>query len=109
MPDALRVGAESELLLAACPPANYVIALDIKGKEITSEGFAELMAARMLYGQPVTFLIGGAHGFADSIRKRADLLISFGRCTWPHMLVRVMLMEQLYRAYSIQHNHPYHK
>ena len=101
---------EGELILAAVPRNSVVLALDERGKDPTSEGFARLIADIRDEGLAcTTFVIGGADGLAVPVRDRADLLISFGRQTWPHMLVRAMLMEQIYRAQQILAGHPYHR
>lgn len=87
-----------------------VIALDERGKAMSSIDFATRVQSLMDQGRPcIQFIIGGADGLNDDIRKRADLLLSFGIQTWPHMMVRVMLIEQLYRARQIIAGHPYHR
>ena len=101
---------EAELLLAQIPAGARVIALDERGKNEGSEAFATRLGAWRDEGTPeVVFLIGGANGLAPEIRERADHLMSFGKMTWPHMLARVMLAEQLYRAVTILAGHPYHR
>ena len=100
---------EAQLLLKAIPESSYVIALDERGKALSSRDFAKLLQEKEQNGQQVTFLIGGADGLSDSAKTRSNTLISFGIQTWPHKLVRIMLMEQLYRAYTILTNHPYHR
>ena len=95
------------------PPAadNAVtILLDEKGEQLGSLALAERLSRWREDGRrEARFLIGGADGFDDEDRARADLLIAFGRATWPHLLARAMLAEQLYRATSILANHPYHR
>ncbi|MAQ71281.1 MAG: 23S rRNA (pseudouridine(1915)-N(3))-methyltransferase RlmH [Alphaproteobacteria bacterium] len=89
---------------------GYVIALDEKGKSLTSRQIAEKFNNITLLGHDhIIFLIGGSSGLSEEVKQQCDLLISFGKMTWPHKLVRVMLAEQLYRIYSINVNHPYHK
>ena len=91
-------------------PGAILIALDEKGKVFTSREFASKLSALSTQGQTdVQFLIGGADGLNDEIRKRARFLLAFGPQTWPHMMVRVMLLEQLYRAQQIIAGHPYHR
>ena len=101
---------EAERIMAAIPHGSAVIALDERGKELSSR---ELAVKVDRFGQNGTsslvFIIGGADGLDEAIRKRADLTIAFGRLTWPHMLVRVMLAEQIYRVWSILAGHPYHR
>jgi 23S rRNA (pseudouridine1915-N3)-methyltransferase len=93
------------------PPENGVtILLDEKGEQLGSVAFARRLEAWRDDGRrEARFLIGGADGFDDNDRDRADLLIAFGKATWPHLLARAMLAEQLWRATSILANHPYHR
>lgn len=101
---------EAELLLAAVPDGAAVIALDERGRALSSLEFAERIRLWRDSGPAaLAFLIGGADGHDESVRRRADLLLSFGAMTWPHMLVRAMLAEQLYRAQTILSGHPYHR
>lgn len=101
---------EAELLLAACADAHRIIALDERGKDMSSTSFAEKIGNWQQEGSShFAFIIGGQDGLHASIRQRADLVLSFGKLTWPHMLVRPLLAEQLYRVYTILTNHPYHR
>lgn len=105
-----RMAREAELILNAIPDGSVVIALDERGKEIRSSDFAQKIQEFQDNGvSKLVFLIGGADGFDNSIKKIATLLMSFGKMTWPHMMVRAMLAEQLYRASTILQGHPYHK
>ncbi|MES2988859.1 MAG: 23S rRNA (pseudouridine(1915)-N(3))-methyltransferase RlmH [Pseudomonadota bacterium] len=91
-------------------PGTRVIMLDELGENLPSRVLAERLGAWRDDGVRETrFLIGAADGFGDAEREQADLLISFGRATWPHMMARAMLAEQLWRAASILANHPYHR
>lgn len=102
--------AEAELLLGSVPKGAIIVALDERGKTIPSREFANKIQAWLDQGRgDIAFIIGGADGLDESVRARADLLISFGSMTWPHMLVRPMLAEQLFRAHSILSGHPYHR
>ena len=102
--------AEAELLARAIPPGALTVCLDERGKLMSSPEFADHLARWRDGGrQDLAFVIGGADGIAPALRDRADLLISFGRMVWPHMLVRVMLAEQLYRAANILAGGPYHR
>jgi len=102
--------AEAALLDRAIPPGALVCALDERGQMASSPEFAALLARWRDDGrQDVAFVIGGADGIAPPLRARADHAISLGRMVWPHMLVRVMLAEQLYRAASILAGKPYHR
>ena len=101
---------EAELLLAAVPDGARVVGLDERGRSLTSPALAEqLRLWRDRDAASVAFLIGGAAGHGAAVRDRADLLLSFGAMTWPHMLVRAMLVEQIYRAQTILGGHPYHR
>jgi 23S rRNA (pseudouridine1915-N3)-methyltransferase len=96
--------------MPAVEPGTRVVMLDEKGENLPSRVFAERIQAWREDGVRETrFLIGAADGFDDEARAQADLLISYGRATWPHMLARAMLAEQLWRATSILANHPYHR
>lgn len=96
--------------MPAVEPGTRIVMLDEKGENLPSRVFAERIQAWREDGVRETrFLIGAADGFDDEARAHADLLISYGRATWPHMLARAMLAEQLWRATSILANHPYHR
>lgn len=102
--------AESDLLRHLLPNDTKKIVLDETGETLSSRELASLLKKWEDQGVPaVSFLIGGAFGHADSLKKEADLKLSFGRMTLPHMLMRVVLAEQIYRARTILDNHPYHK
>lgn len=91
-------------------PAERVVALDERGKNLDSMAFAEKLGNWRDSGiRNAAFVIGGADGFDDRLKNRADILVSFGKLTWPHQLVRVMLVEQIYRAQQILAGHPYHR
>jgi len=102
--------AESARLLDRLPQGHTLIALDERGKTMDSLAFSTLLTTARDEGIPgMAFAIGGADGHTDAVRQRATRLLSFGKMTWPHMLVRAMLAEQLYRALAIAANHPYHR
>jgi 23S rRNA (pseudouridine1915-N3)-methyltransferase len=104
------MAAEAELLTRAIPQGALVVALDERGQMLTSPDLAQHLARWRDEGRgDAAFVIGGADGLAPALRDRADLLLSFGRMVWPHMLVRVMLAEQLYRAATILSGGPYHR
>lgn len=110
LPVAQSKEKEGELLLAAVPAGAVVVALDERGEVLTSGAFATRLGRWRDAGVPsIAFLIGGADGHGECVRQRADLLLSLGRMTWPHLLVRGMLAEQLYRAQQILAGHPYHR
>jgi 23S rRNA (pseudouridine1915-N3)-methyltransferase len=108
--DETRKSREAALIEKAIPDKSVIIALDERGENTDSITFAKKLDTFITNKSPsLTFIIGGADGLDELIRKRADLLISFGKLTWPHMLVRLMLVEQLYRATTILSGHPYHR
>lgn len=101
---------EAELLLGAVPEGAAVVVLDSRGKPLSSDDFAALLGRWRDEGRrDVAFLIGGAEGLDETVRRRADRVLSFGPQTWPHMLARGMLAEQLFRAHCILTGHPYHR
>ena len=102
--------AEGERILALIKPDAYVIALAIEGQLWTSEQLAAHLNELAAYGRSrVCFLIGGSLGLADTVLRRADLKLSFGRITLPHQLIRLVLTEQIYRAFKIMRGEPYHR
>ena len=106
----LGMEAEAVLLERAIPAGSVLVTLDERGKLISSPEFAAQLARWRDGGrQDVAFVIGGADGIDPGLRDRADLAISLGRMVWPHMLVRVMLAEQIYRATTILAGSPYHR
>lgn len=101
---------EGERLLKVIKDTSFVVALDIDGKKLTSEGFAEFFQQNMLKGiSHITFVIGGSLGLGKDVLDRADYKLSFSDMTFPHQLMRVILLEQIYRANRIIKNEPYHK
>ena len=101
---------EGERILAKIRDKEYVYALAIEGKERSSEEFAQEIAQLTTYGKSdITFIIGGSLGLSPAVLKRAETKISFGRFTLPHQLMRVVLSEQIYRAFMINNGSPYHK
>lgn len=106
----LGMAAEAVLLERAIPAGALIATLDERGRVLSSPEFAELLAGWRDGGrQDVAFVIGGADGIDPSLRTKAGFSLSFGRMVWPHMLVRVMLAEQLYRAATILGGGPYHR
>lgn len=101
---------ESGGRIPAAPDGAVIILLDEKGDQLGSLAFARRLEQWRDGGKrEIRFLIGGADGFDDATRRQADLLLAFGKATWPHLLARAMLAEQLFRATSILANHPYHR
>ena len=101
---------EGKRILEKLPKRARVIALDLKGKQLTSERFSEEINETMTYGtSQIVFIIGGSHGLSQEVLQKTDLKISFGKMTYPHQLMRLILVEQIYRAFKIMRNEPYHK
>ncbi len=100
---------EGSRIIAAIPEGATVYALDEKGRAVTSQGLAVMLAGWLRDATHPVFVIGGADGLSGEVKTRADKLISLSALTLPHGLVRVLLAEQLYRAWSILGNHPYHR
>ncbi len=110
LPPAELKAREAELLLAALPGGAVTVALDETGRDLSSEALARKMGQWRDDGRGcVAFIIGWADGLAPVVLERADLVLALGRQTWPHMLVRAMLAEQVYRAQQILAGHPYHR
>lgn len=104
------MAAEAMLLERAVPAGAVLVVLDERGRTLDSPGFARLLAGWRDAGrQDAAFVIGGADGIYPDLRARAEVAVSFGAMVWPHMLVRVMLAEQLYRAATILAGLPYHR
>ena len=101
---------EGKRILDKIKDKEYVYVTAIKGKERTSEAFAKELSNLTTYGHSdITFVIGGSLGTSDAVNKRADDLIGFGKFTMPHQLMRLVLIEQIYRAFMINSGSPYHK
>jgi 23S rRNA (pseudouridine1915-N3)-methyltransferase len=108
-PATKAVETEGQRILAAVRTDEYVVALDERGKEMTTRELASWLAVRLQDGSDLAFLIGGPDGFAAEVLQRSDFKWSLSRLTFPHALVRVVLAEQLYRAHGVLSNHPYHR
>lgn len=108
-----RKRKETQELIQRIPQGFTPVLLDPNGEDISSEALAKRLLHFQQQGQSPAFLIGGSHGFCHETLTQQGLgkalRLSFGKATWPHLLVRVMLMEQLYRAQQVLNNHPYHK
>jgi len=101
---------ESREILSKIRPGDYVISLEIKGKKCSSEAFSEKIREVENSGAgTLDFVIGGSLGFTQDVSRRADYKLSFSDMTFPHQMMRVVLLEQIYRAYKIMRNEPYHK
>jgi 23S rRNA (pseudouridine1915-N3)-methyltransferase len=101
---------EGEKILAKISPDDYIVGLAIEGRQKSSTALSEFFNHHMTYdGRDLVFIIGGSNGLSDVVLKRANLLLSFSKMTFPHQLMRLILLEQIYRSYKIIRNEPYHK
>ena len=101
---------EGTRILSKLADKEFVIALAIKGQQFPSEKFSKILSDITIRGiSDITFVIGGSLGLSTAVKKRANLLMSFGKLTLPHQLMRLVLVEQIYRAFMIQQGSPYHK
>jgi 23S rRNA (pseudouridine1915-N3)-methyltransferase len=103
------IAAEGRRLLGVLGPSDHVVALDERGRELTTRELAEWLGSRMQQGEDLAFVIGGPDGLAPEVLARSNFTFALSRLTLPHALARVLLAEQLYRAHSILGNHPYHR
>ena len=106
---ATLMAAEAERIEKAIPAGDIVVALDEHGRDLTTMDFAQKIQGWQNEGAGVTFIIGGADGLDPRIKKEARLMMRISSMTLPHAFARVLLCEQIYRAWSILHNHPYHR
>ncbi|MEG1494795.1 MAG: 23S rRNA (pseudouridine(1915)-N(3))-methyltransferase RlmH [Bacilli bacterium] len=100
---------ESEKILKVINPKDYIITLEIEGNSMTSTAFSEKLEQVFLVNNNITFIIGGSYGLDESIKGLSKEKLSFSKMTFPHQMFRVMLIEQIYRAFKIMHNEVYHK
>lgn len=100
---------ESQRLLSKVGDKDDLILLDLKGKNISSPDLSKLMDKSLSNGRNIVFMIGGSHGVSDQVRREAKFIWQMSALTFPHQLVRLLLVEQIYRGFMIQKNHPYHK
>lgn len=100
---------ESKAMLSKIKDSDYVIAMCIEGKQLDSVELSEKIEKISMSSSSIVFVIGGSLGLSDEVKKRADLRLSFGKITLPHQLMRVVLCEQIYRAFKISRNETYHK
>ncbi|MFY9332486.1 MAG: 23S rRNA (pseudouridine(1915)-N(3))-methyltransferase RlmH [Porticoccaceae bacterium] len=108
-PPSIAIEKESQALLKAIGEQDYVVALDVLGKGMSTEKLAGRLAEWQMNARDICLIIGGPDGLSDQCLARADLRWSLSDLTLPHPLVRIVLMEQLYRAWTINANHPYHR
>jgi 23S rRNA (pseudouridine1915-N3)-methyltransferase len=103
------IAAEHARLMAAIPPRSTLVVLDERGKNWTTIELANQMSSWLAGGHDLCFVIGGADGLSAELKQKADTLLQLSALTLPHGMVRVLLVEQIYRAHSILNNHPYHR
>jgi 23S rRNA (pseudouridine1915-N3)-methyltransferase len=104
-----RVAEEAAALKSLIPAGAAVVALDERGESLASDALAQRLRRWRDEGRDIALIIGGPDGLAPDLLAAADVRLAFGRATWPHQLVRIMLWEQLYRAIAILSGHPYHR
>jgi len=100
---------EEEKILKHINDKDYIITLEIEGKELSSTEFADKLDKITLEASTITFIIGGSYGLSENIKSKAKFHLSFSKMTFPHQLFRVLLLEQIYRAFKINNNESYHK
>ena len=101
---------EGQYILAKIKDNSYVISLAIEGKQVTSEALAQKIEDLTIDGySDITFIIGGSYGMSNELKQKSDMKLSFSKMTFPHQLMRVILLEQVYRSFKILKNEPYHK
>jgi len=109
-PDIPRiVRDESRKIFAAVPKDSLLVVLDVLGKAVSTKKLSSMLETWLQQGQDVSIVIGGPDGVSDELLSKASLKLSLSALTFPHPLVRVILLEQIYRAWSIMNNHPYHR
>lgn len=107
--DAKTLQKEAEKIKKHLTEKDYIITLEIEGKELSSKEFAQKLDQIFIENSNIVFIIGGSYGLSQSIKEKASLHLSFSKMTFPHQLFRILLLEQLYRAYKIMNNEKYHK
>ena len=104
------ISAEGERIMQKISPSDYVIAMCIEGKQLSSEELAQTVGNISVFGKStVDFIIGGSYGLSDEVKKRAELRLSMSKMTFPHQMAKMILSEQIYRAFEILNNGKYHK
>lgn len=103
------ISLEEEKILKHISDKDYIVTLEIEGKQLSSEELAEKLDKIQLESSTITFIIGGSYGLSQNIKDKAKLHLSFSKMTFPHQLFRVLLLEQIYRSYKINNNESYHK
>ena len=103
------ISLEAEKIKKHLSPRDYIITMEIEGKQLTSEEFSDKLNQIQIENSNIVFIIGGSYGLSDEIKQMAKLHLSFSKMTFPHQLFRVLLLEQIYRCYKILNNESYHK
>ena len=103
------ISLEAEKIKKHLSTRDYIVTMEIEGKQLTSEEFAEKLDRIQLESSNITFIIGGSYGLSQNIKDKSKLHLSFSKMTFPHQLFRVLLLEQIYRAFKINNNESYHK
>lgn len=103
------ISLEAEKIKKHLSPRDYIITMEIEGKQLTSEEFSEKLNQIQIENSNIVFIIGGSYGLSDEIKQMSKLHLSFSKLTFPHQLFRVLLLEQIYRCYKILNNESYHK
>ena len=104
-----NIEQEKELILKKIDKRDYIVTLEIEGNQLNSLEFSEMIDKTFLNYSVITFIIGGSNGLSNEIKKLANYKLSFSKLTFPHQLFRVILLEQIYRAFKILHHESYHK
>ncbi len=105
----LVLDKEGKRLMRAIGEKDFVVALAIDGRQMTSEAFAAFLEEKEIEARPLTFVIGGSLGLSNEVYAHADMRLSFSKMTFPHRIARLLLLEQLYRGFKIRRNEAYHK
>lgn len=100
---------EADLILKNISKDDYIVTLEIEGKQMTSVELSKMIESQMINSKNITFIIGGSYGLSDRIKGISNLSLSFSKLTFPHQLFRVILLEQIYRSFKILNNETYHK
>ena len=103
------IALEAEKIKKHLSPRDYIVTMEIEGKQLTSEEFSEKLNQIQIENSNIVFIIGGSYGLSDEIKQLSKLHLSFSKMTFPHQLFRVLLLEQIYRCYKILNNESYHK
>ena len=108
-PNIQGINKEGENIIKKIKNDDFVITLEIDGKSLSSKDFSEQINLWELSNNDIIFIIGGSYGISEKVKNRSNYQLSFSQMTFPHQLMKLILIEQIYRAYAIMNNHPYHK